>query len=108
VSDTVTLSRAEHDALVRRAEDAIDRAALGRAAEGVYLPAALVDRLIAGESPIRIFRELRGLTLDELAARAGVGRSFLSLLENRRRRPSIRTLRRLADALAVDLDDLAA
>jgi DNA-binding XRE family transcriptional regulator len=106
MSDTVTLSRAAHDALVRRAEDAIDRAALTRAGTGIYLPAELVDRLIAGESPIRVFRELRGLTLDELATRTGVGRAFLSLLEQRRRAPSVATLRRLADALAVELDDL--
>lgn len=107
MSETVTLSRAEHDALVRRAEDAIDRAALDRAGDGVYLPAASVDRLLAGESPIRVFRELRGLTLDELAARSGTTRDHLAALESRRRQPSVRGLRRLADALEVDLDDLA-
>jgi hypothetical protein len=106
MSETVTLSRAEHDALVRRAEDAIDREALSRAGTGVYLPAELVDRLIAGEHPIRILRELRELTLEELASRSGIGRAFLSLLESRRRQPSVGTLRRLADALGVDLDDL--
>lgn len=105
--ETVTLTRAEHDALVRRAEDAIDRAALDRAGQGVYLPAELVDRLIEGESPIRVFRTFRGLTLEELAARAGCGRAFLSQLESRKRRPSVATLRRLAEALGVDLDDLA-
>jgi ribosome-binding protein aMBF1 (putative translation factor) len=106
MSETVTLSRAEHDALVRRAEDAIDRGALSRAGTGVYLPAELVDRMIAGEHPIRVFRELRGLTLEELASRSGIGRAFLSLLESRCRQPSVATLRRLADALGVDLDDL--
>jgi mRNA interferase RelE/StbE len=104
--DTVILTRAEYEALLRRAEDAEDRAALARAGVGVYLPAELVDRLIAGESPIRIFRELRGMSLEELAQRSGVRPSSLRRLDEGAAKPSLPTLRRLAEALGVDLDDL--
>jgi mRNA interferase RelE/StbE len=105
-ADTVTLTRAEYEALLRRVEDAEDRAALARSGQGVYLPAELADRLIAGESPIRIFRELRGLTLEELAERSGVKLGLLHRLDTGEGIPSLPTLRRLARALGVDLDDL--
>jgi len=82
---------------------AYDRA---KAASQEFVPAALVDRLIEGESPIRVYREHRGLTQEQLATRAGIAKPFLSQLETGARKPSIATAKALAEALAVDLDDL--
>lgn len=70
------------------------------------MPAALVRRLVGGESPIRIYREHRELTQRGLAARAGFGGSFLSQIERGAKSPSVAVLRRLADALDVAMDDL--
>lgn len=56
---------------------------------------------------IRDLRIERGLTQVELAARAGVSKSMLSLYEGGKRRPQLETLERLVDALGVRLGELA-
>jgi len=115
--DTVTLSRAEYDALLDRVEDAEDCAALDRfearlaaapeTALADYLPVELVKRLSAGEHPIRVWRTDRGLTREALAAVAGVSPSYLSEIETRRKPGSFAALMKLAAALNVPLDDIA-
>lgn len=69
-------------------------------------PAAIADRLIAGESPLKVFREYRGSTQAELAKKAKTTAAYLSQIENGRRTGSIRLLRRLAETLRLDIDDL--
>ena len=70
------------------------------------LPLALVKRLEAGEHPVKVYREHRGMTQSELAKAAGLGPGYVSQIETHRRTGSTKTQRKLADALAVDLDDL--
>jgi ribosome-binding ATPase YchF (GTP1/OBG family) len=117
-SDTVTLTRAEYEALIERIEDAEDNAFLDAVearerevgkekARADYLPAELVRRLIDGEHPVRIWRIHRGLTRDALAAAAGIAPSYLSEIETRRKPGSFAALAKLAGALQVSLDDLA-
>ena len=86
-------------------EDDADLDALD-ARGGVYLSQELVDRMITGESPLRIFRLHRGLTLEALAAKVGVTKGFLSLVENGHKGLSVDVLKKTAAALEVDLDDL--
>jgi ribosome-binding protein aMBF1 (putative translation factor) len=72
-----------------------------------FIPLSHVKRLVEGdESPILVWREYRGLTQTRLARQVGISVPFLSQLEHARREPSLSVLRRLAAALAVDLDDL--
>jgi len=81
MNDTVTLSRADYEALLDRLEDFEDMATLDRLEarlaadpEGAladYLPIELVKRLSAGEHPIRVWRAHRGMTREALAAWAG-------------------------------------
>jgi len=117
--DTVTLSRAAYEALLRQLEDAEDNAAIDRlerriadqsfaAATADYLPGELVARLVAGEHPIRVWRAHRGLTREALAAAAGVSPSYLTEIETRRKPGSFAALAKLAAALRVPLDDIAA
>jgi DNA-binding XRE family transcriptional regulator len=117
--DTVTLTRADYDALLQQIEDAEDLAAvaaaeareaiLGKeAARADYLPIELVKRLSAGEHPIRVWRAHRGLTRETLAAAAGVAPSYLSEIETRRKPGSLAAMMKLAAALRVPLDDIAA
>jgi hypothetical protein len=87
-------------------EDAAATAAYAVSRNQESVPASVVDRLIAGENPIRVWREHRGLTLSALAAKARVGKGYLSQLETRERRGTVATLRKLARLLSVDLDDL--
>lgn len=93
-------------------EDAADRAALERfrnrraAGEEELIAAEIVDRLLDGENRIRVWREHRGLTLDLLAERAGIAQAYLSQLETGKREGEIDTLRAIAGALALTIDDL--
>ncbi len=117
--DTITLPRAEYEALMRRLEDAEDNAAIDRleaqieqegfaTATADYLPIELVERLVAGEHPVRVWRAHRGLTREALAATAGVSPSYLTEIETRRKRGSLDAIIKLAAALRVSLDDIAA
>ena len=118
-SETVTLSRAEYAALIERLEDAEDLAtvAAGEAREAAigkeearadYLPIELVRRLSAGEHPVRVWRAHRGLGRDALAAAAGIAPSYLTEIETRRKPGSFAALAKIAAALRISLDDLAA
>jgi DNA-binding XRE family transcriptional regulator len=71
-----------------------------------YLPAEFADRLLAGESPLRLWRKHRGMTLDALGTAVGIGKSFLSQIEKGTRRGSPSIWRKLAGALDVSTDDI--
>jgi DNA-binding XRE family transcriptional regulator len=118
-SDTVTLSRTEYDALLDRLEEAEDsmrlldieiteRAQSKDATRADYLPLELVDRLITGEHPIRVWRRHRGLTREALAASAGVAPSYVTEIETGKNPGSFDALAKLAAALKITLDDIAA
>ena len=85
-------------------EELYDRA---RSEGGESFPIEVADRLLAGESPIRVYRSYRGMTQQELAAAAGINAVYLSQIERRQRTGSARTLGTLAKLLDVSLDDLA-
>jgi DNA-binding XRE family transcriptional regulator len=55
---------------------------------------------------IRVWREHRGMTQQQLAEAAVISKPYLSQLEAGRREASQRVIRRLARALRVDIDDL--
>src|SRR5690242_17662565 len=55
---------------------------------------------------LRKVRELRGVTLTDVAERTGISKSTLSRLETGQRRPSLELLLPLAQAYRVPLDDL--
>lgn len=80
----------------------------GLADEGEAVPQEMMRRLVVGESPIRLWREHRGLTRTELAEQAQIDKTYLSQLESGRKVGSVAVLRRLATTLSVDLDDLVA
>jgi DNA-binding XRE family transcriptional regulator len=89
--------------------DDLDDMRLYDAAKGKpqeYVPAAVVDRIIAGENPVAVWREHRGLSA--VAKAVEISPPYLSQIEHGQRRPSLDVLRRLAEALAVDIDDLVA
>ena len=113
MGEMVTIPAAEYRALLGSAANlaglrAHDRAmaAIARGDEEL-VPEAFAKRLIAGESPLRVWRELRGLTQAALAASSGVNRVQIANIESGAKSGSVATLRKLADALGVGLDDLA-
>ena len=59
--------------------------------------------MILNRHALQAFRELRGLTVTELAKRAGVTQSYVSNIEAGQRVPSGKVTQDLADALGVDV-----
>lgn len=102
----------EYRRLLDLAEDAKDAEALHRGAKRYAsgkqetIPAEVVDRLLAGESPIRVWREHRGLTAAVLAEMIGVTPAHISKLETGKGEPSIGLLKKLAAVLDVDIESL--
>jgi ribosome-binding protein aMBF1 (putative translation factor) len=72
------------------------------------LPKDVVDRLAKGESPVRVFRELRDMTQLELSFRTNISQSHISDIESGRRTGTPATLRTIATKLNVPLDLLVA
>ena len=70
------------------------------------VPAELVDRMLDGESPIKVWREYRGLNQATLAKHSGVSSAYISQIEAGKKSGAVDTLKRIAEALNVDLDDL--
>lgn len=113
MNEMVTIPRDEYDRRRAAAEDLADlqtydraKAALA-AGEDELIPADYVNRLLNGENPLRVYRDLRGMTQAALGGKAGVGRVTVAEIETGRKQGSITTLRALANALGVSLDDLA-
>jgi len=72
-----------------------------------YYPSELVDKLIAGENRVKIFRQYRGMTQAQLAENSGVRREMIAMIETGSKTGSVATLKKLATALKVDLDEIA-
>jgi len=112
MGEMITIPVEEYRALKLAAEDldeltAFDRVKAALAAgDDETIPAEAVKRMLEGESPLRVFRELRALTQAALADKSGVNRVQISNIEDGSRRGSVDTLRKLADALGVTIDDL--
>ena len=98
--------------LCAAAEDMADIRAYDRAKERLeagtdeMIPADFADRILDGESPVRVWREYRGLSIKQLAAGANISAAYLSQIEGGSRNGSLSTLRALAKALSLDVDDL--
>lgn len=113
MTEMVTIPRDEYDRLRAAAEDlaglqTYDRAKAALASsEDELIPADYLNRLLNGESALRVYRDLRGMTQAVLAEKAGVGRVTVAEIETGRKQGSVATLRALANALGVSLDDLA-
>lgn len=71
------------------------------------IPAEFVNRIIDGENKIRVWREYRSIPARELAERTGLSAAYISEIETGRKEGSVSSLKKIAAALSVDLDDLA-
>lgn len=74
--------------------------------EDELIPLKMVERRLAGESAVKIWREYRELTQENLAGAAGVPQSVIASIEARAETGGLATLKKLAHALGVDSDDL--
>lgn len=107
----VILPWAEYQSLLEALDDRLDAAILTDFAKRLVdgeetVPDAVVARLLAGESPVKVWREHRELTQAALAQAAGLTQSMVAMIERNNRRGTTDTLAALARALGVELDDL--
>lgn len=113
MNEMITIPREEYDRLRAAAEDLADLQTYDRAkaaltaGEDELIPAEFANRLLKGDNPLRVYRDLRGMTQAALAEKSGVNRVSVAEIVTGRKQGSVATLRALADALGVSLDDLA-
>lgn len=91
-SDSLLLDRLVHDTVVDAVED--------------RLPLAFLARLVAGEHPVKLWREHRRMKQMDLAQAAGIGQGYLSEVEAGKKLASPRMLARLAAVLGVEPGEL--
>lgn len=112
MTETVTTPKAEYQRRCGVEEDLADVQAALAVQERIdagteeFLPEVVAEQLIDGEPPLRVWREHRGLSQAALARAADASHVQIVDIEAGRRTGSVRTLRRLADALGIGLDDL--
>jgi len=69
------------------------------------IPGEIIHRLSAGDAPLTVWREHRGLTLEALAEKAGVSVAEVRAIESGKD-PLLRIAATLAKALNIDAEDL--
>lgn len=112
MGEMISIPLEEYRSLQAAAEELADLQAhdrtLAQLASGdeELLPTEFVKRMLSGESPLRIWREFRELTQTALAAASNVNRVQIADIEARRKSGSIETVKKLAEALGITLDEL--
>ena len=87
--------------MVLDAEDAASYTEAVAQDDGFRVPLSVVEAKLGGASPLRAWREHRELTLQALAAAAGVSKPYVSQIESGKRTGTAATLKKLANALNV-------
>lgn len=101
-AELVALTPRHYDELIERAENAAAVAAYRRTRKEEAFPAELLDQMLAGETPLRVWRRHRGMTQQELANKIGISKSHLSEVESGKSEFSQSTLRKAAKAMDID------
>jgi DNA-binding XRE family transcriptional regulator len=70
------------------------------------IPSEIVYAILDGANPIRVWREYRGLTQQQLSEAAGISKPYLSQIESGKRTGTTEVLTAIANALNLTLDDI--
>ena len=105
-TETVTLSRADYDALIARQEELEDLLAAREADDGSCIPHEVFLKIMDGENPVAAWRTFRGMTLRALAEKTGLANGYLSEIERGLKTGSVKALHRIAEALDTRIDTL--
>ena len=114
---TVTISETDLTALilgydngedVRSVQAVMAKIALGgmEAFRASCLTADEAQRVLDGETVLRVMREKRGLTQAQIGDLAGLSAATIGMIETGQRKPSVSALIRLAKVLKLSTDDL--
>ena len=104
----VVLSLAEYEKLVDRADVAKAKKVKADIAAGrdELVPAEIVNRILDGENKVRVWRAYRGMSARDLAAATELSAPYISEIESGKKDGSVSAMKKIAEALKVDLDDL--
>ncbi|MEW6521375.1 MAG: helix-turn-helix domain-containing protein [Thermodesulfobacteriota bacterium] len=72
----------------------------------IWFPNEVVKANVRGETLVKAWREYFKLTQKELAEKSGMKQSALARLESGNSKPRKSTLKKIADALKIELDQL--
>ncbi|MEZ4863425.1 MAG: helix-turn-helix transcriptional regulator [Caldilineaceae bacterium] len=70
------------------------------------VPSKVAYALLDGQNPIRVWREYRALTQQQLAEKIGISKPYLSQLESGKRKGTTDMLKTIAEALQVSIEEL--
>ena len=100
------LEQAEDAEDIRAANDAMRELASGG---DELVPADVARKLLQdGQHRLKVWREHRGMTQKQLEFISGVRQGYIAQIESGKKTGSIDTLKKLAAALRIDIDDLVA
>ena len=71
------------------------------------IPLEITERRLKGESALRVWREDRRFTQEQLAKKAKVSRALIAAIETKRKAGSVSTWKKLGGALGVGWEMLA-
>ena len=74
--------------------------------EEELIPSEVVYAILDGENPIKVWREYRGLTQQQLADKVKISKPYLSQIETGKRTGTTEILSLIAKALDVSLDEV--
>lgn len=110
--EMAVLPKADYDRLLDAYEDREDIAAARSFREKLatgdeeLIPAEFVNRMLDGESKIKVWRDFRGMSAKALAKSVGISQPYLSQIESGARDGAVETVKKIADALGITVDEL--
>jgi DNA-binding XRE family transcriptional regulator len=108
----VIVPEADYDRMIEELEDLRDSLIARRvlreieSGEEEMLTSTEADELLAAKTPLAFWRKKRDLTQAALADAAGISQAFLSEIEAGQKPGTAATLKKIADALRLTVDDL--
>jgi ribosome-binding protein aMBF1 (putative translation factor) len=75
--------------------------------EDELVPSEFANRILNGENPVRVWREYHGMSAKDLTAKTGLSVAYISQIETGDCGGSFETMKKIAQALSVPLDDLS-
>ncbi len=106
-NETITVSKADYELLLQRNEDLEDLlAAIHADRTSGRVPHKVAVAIANGDSPITAFRAYKGISLRQLAKRAGISAGYLSEIERNNKTGSASVLARIANGLETTIDSL--
>jgi len=74
--------------------------------EDELIPSEVVFAILDGKNPIKVWREFRHLTQQQVAEAVGISKPYLSQIETGKRRGTTEVITAIAKALDVSVDEL--